>query len=52
MLGMKIMDVVCKDCTKHRTTLTVLNSEVVMLKRMVHPVTTEVETVKNCLFEI
>jgi hypothetical protein len=52
MLDMKIMDVCCKGCTKHTTTLTVQNSKVVMLHLVVHPLTTEVETVKNCLLEI
>jgi hypothetical protein len=52
MLNMKIMDVFCMDCTKRKTALTVQNSEVVMLKLVVHPLTTEFETVKNCLLEI
>lgn len=52
MLDVKIMDVCCKDCTERTTTHTVKNSELVMLNLVVHPVTTEVETVKNCLLEI
>jgi len=52
MLDMKIMDVCWKDCTEHTTALTVQNSEVVMLNLVVHQITTEVETAKNCLLEM
>jgi hypothetical protein len=52
MVDRKIMDVCCKDCTEHTTALTAQNSEVVMLNLVVHPITSEVETVKNCLLDI